>query len=749
MRKLANFTFGFAIATAIGLYFLQGQWYFLACGVASALLGAGIYFTNKFGKLRFLPLILLGCTIGFLWMTLFEFYYLSIPRAADEKHVDITITATDYSYESSFGSIVDGTGVLNGKLYRITVFLPEEMDVKPGDALTGRFTLQSTLPGGSGEYSNGYSKGIFLSAKISRLPEITNAEKLPWYGYPAYVRNALSSIVDSIFPSNASGFAVALLLGDTSKLDFETYYSMKVSGISHIVAVSGLHVTILFALIYRLLGKKRLLSACIGLPLLFFFAAVVGFSPSITRACIMHALMILAMLFEKDYDPLTALAFAIQIMLSINPWTVTNVSFQLSVFCMLGILFLAEPIKTWILNRRYIRSVKGKYKKYIGVFASSVGMSIGATAFVTPLCAYYFGMVSLIGVVTNLLTLWVVSFTFYGVIAATLLGFLYQPMGGIIAQIVSFPVAYIIGVSNILSDFPLAAVYTDSVYIVCWLVFVYVLLLIFILSKQKRPIIMFCCAVMGLCTALFASWIEPQTDACRVTVLDVGQGQCILLQSEGKTFVVDCGGSNEAQSATIAINALKSQGVQQIDGLILTHFDQDHAGGVANLLTTVEVDMLYIPDCVDSFELIPGILAKHTGELLYIQSLTEIKYGNTKITLIPSTMDLSDNEAGLCILFQTENCDILITGDRSAAGERDLMHQIQLPELEVLIIGHHGSKHSSSNMLLETARPKIAIISVGADNPYGHPSKETLERLLTIGSVIYRTDLHGSVTYRG
>lgn len=212
---------------------------------------------------------------------------------------------------------------------------------------------------------------------------------------------------------------------------------------------------------------------------------------------------------------------------------------------------------------------------------------------------------------------------------------------------------------------------------------------------------------------------------------------------------MDCGGSNEAQSATIAINALKSQGVQQIDGLILTHFDQDHAGGVANLLTTVEVDMLYIPDCVDSFELIPRILAKHTGELLYIQSLTEIKYGNTKITLIPSTMDLSDNEAGLCILFQTENCDILITGDRSAAGERDLMHQIQLPELEVLIIGHHGSKYSSSNMLLEATRPKIAIISVGADNPYGHPSNETLERLLTIGSVIYRTDLHGSVTYRG
>ena len=412
MRKLVYFTLGFVLVVTIGMYFLQGQWYFLACGIASALLGAGIYFTNKFGRMRFLPLILLGCTIGFLWMTIFENYYLSIPRAADGKYVDLTITATDYSRESSYGSIVEGVGMLNGKIYRMTVFLPEEMDVKPGDTLTGRYTLQSTLPGGSGEYHNGYSKGIFLSAKISRLPELITAEKLPWYGYPAYVRVTLSSIVASIFPNNTAGFSIALLLGDTSQLDFEPYYSMKVGGISHIVAVSGLHVTILFGLIYKLLGKKRWLSACIGLPLLFFFAAVVGFSPSITRACIMHGLMIIAMLFEKDYDPLTALAFAVMIMLSINPWTVTNVSFQLSVFCMLGILFLSEPIKTWILNCRSIKAVKGKRKKYLGVFASSVGMSVGATIFVTPLCASYFGMVSLIGVFTNLLTLWVLSFVF-------------------------------------------------------------------------------------------------------------------------------------------------------------------------------------------------------------------------------------------------------------------------------------------------------------------------------------------------
>jgi competence protein ComEC len=99
-------------------------------------------------------------------------------------------------------------------------------------------------------------------------------------------------------------------------------------------------------------------------------------------------------------------------------------------------------------------------------------------------------------------------------------------------------------------------------------------------------------------------------------------------------------------------------------------------------------------------------------------------------------------------LFQTENCDILITGDRSAAGERELMRQVDLPELEVLIVSHHGSKHSTGNALLQKTRPEVAIISVGIDNLYGHPAKETLNRLQESGCIVYRTDQHGTVVYR-
>lgn len=128
---------------------------------------------------------------------------------------------------------------------------------------------------------------------------------------------------------------------------------------------------------------------------------------------------------------------------------------------------------------------------------------------------------------------------------------------------------------------------------------------------------------------------------------------------------------------------------------------------------------------------------------------TEIIFDDTVITLVPLETGVSKNESGLCILFQTKTCDILITGDCSAAGERELIRHMTLPELEVLIVGHHGSKTSTSRELLIKTSPEIAIISVGADNSYGHPTDEVLRRLEQYGCRIYRTDLNGTIVYRG
>ena len=463
----------------------------------------------------------------------------------------------------------------------------------------------------------------------------------------------------------------------------------------------------------------------------------------------MHSLMIIAMLFDKEYDPLTALGFAVLVMLILNPWAVTNVGFQLSVGCMIGVLLLSPPIKNWLMERHFVKRLKGKWKMVAGGVAVSASMTIGATVVVTPLCAYYFGMVSLLGVITNLLTLWVVTLIFYGVMLVCVLGLFWQAAAGAAGWLIAWPIRYVLTVAKTISQFPVAAVYTDSIYIVLWLIFAYVMLVVYLASRKKPVLQAACCTVIALCLALMASWSAPQKDAVCLTVLDVGQGQCILIQSQGKTYMVDCGGDHDTKAADTASEALLSQGIFALDGLILTHYDGDHAAGVSYLLGRIPADVIYFPNCSDEDQTVSSILDAHTGENVMVDRNVYITFDDVTITLIPSESNLSDNESGLCVLFQRENCDILITGDRSSAGERELMRQIELPELEVLIVGHHGSKFSTGKSLLEQTSPDIAIISVGADNPFGHPTAETLQRLRDAGCEIYRTDLHGTVIYRG
>ena len=748
MRKLMWLAIGFFMAAAIGMYFLQGGWYFAAAGAAALLLAVCLFMLKRIPGFRVAVACLLGCLIGFVWLSVYDSVYLSVPRAADEDRFVLTLTATDYSYESDYGCVVEGIGRLNNQLYRMRIYLPQNAEITPGDMLTARYLLRSTLPGGSADSSYHSSDGTFFTAKAFRMPDIVKAEKLPWYGYPAFVRQAIKSTLNQVFPSDTAGFAIALLIGDTDGINYETDISFKISGISHIIAVSGFHVTVLFSAVYALLGRRRLLAAMLGIPVLFFFAAVAGFSPSIMRACLMYSLMILALLFNKEYDPPTALGFAVLVMLVANPWTVTNVGFQLSVGCMVGILLFAEPIKNWIMANKVFAHVKGKRRKLIAGAAVSVGMSIGATIAVTPLCAYYFGMVSLVSVMTNLLTTWIITFIFYGIMLSFLAALIWMPLGSVIGQIIAWPIRYVLLAARCMASFPLAAVYMDSIYMVIWVLFVYILLTVFLISKRKPIFFLVCCAVITLCASLFMSWVQPRLDECRVMVLDVGQGQCILLQSEGKTFMVDCGGDSDTEAANIAARALLSQGIYSLDGLILTHYDRDHAAGAAYLLNRVPAEILYLPNCADTDGTVSAIEESHDGQLLTVSEDMYITFGGVKITLIPSRRSLSDNENGLCVLFQTENCDILITGDRSASGEQELMRYLDLPELEVLVVGHHGSKYSTGEDLLAKTSPEIAIISVGADNMYGHPTDETIQRLLEAGCEIYRTDLHGTIVYR-
>ena len=161
-------------------------------------------------------------------------------------------------------------------------------------------------------------------------------------------------------------------------------------------------------------------------------------------------------------------------------------------------------------------------------------------------------------------------------------------------------------------------------------------------------------------------------DSTRITVLDVGQGQCILLQSEGRTYMVDCGGDSDTETADIAAETLLSQGISRLDGLILTHGDRDHTGAAENLLSRVKADILILPPE-------EGMPTSDNAEVVYAEQDLLLTYGKTNLHIFTTDSNRSENENSLCVLFDTENCDILITGDRSAYGERMLLPRRENP----------------------------------------------------------------------
>ena len=744
------FTVGFTAACAAGIYLLTGGWYLLIglfcllCGVAM------LFLRTKPAKIA--AVTILGCVVGFFWTWGYDSIYLQPARANDGQTLSLTVTVSDYSYKTNYGQAFDGTVQLEGIPYRVRCYLNQDRTLVPGDTVQGDFHLRFTADGGENDPTYHQGKGIFLLAYQKGEPVVTAAKGRHLWDYPAIWRHGITAAIARVFPEDAMGFAKALLLGDSTGLTYRQNRDFQVSGIRHVIAVSGLHVSILFSLIYLLFGKHKVSNVLFGVPLLLIFAAIAGFTPAIIRACTMQCLMLLAMLVNKEYDPPTALAFAVLVILGGNPRAITAVGFQLSVGCMIGILAFHERLQENLLSfGKWKQRSKGKTLKARAIrwIIGSVSVTISAMTVTTVLCAIHFGMVSLVGVLANILALWVISFIFYGIMAACLLSVVWLPLGRWIGWIVAWPIRYVLTVSGWLGDFPLAAVYTDSVYIVCWLIFSYVLLAAFFLLKKKHPAITALGIVAGLLVCICLSWLEPKLDDTRITVMDVGQGQSILIQQGGAYYLVDCGGKNAGDCADTVTNCLLSQGIFRLDGLILTHYDADHSGGVVNLLGNILIDRIYMPDTYDDNGLRQQIEQAADGTVQWITEETQLRINSGKITLYPARPGANDNESSVCVLFQTENCDILITGDRSSAGERALLKAAELPQLELLIVGHHGSKLATSEDLLLATRPKAAVISVGADNPYGHPHGETLERLSRYGCRVYRTDLQGTIIFRG
>lgn len=745
MRKLMWFAIGFAAACGIGAYLDPGNW-LLPLALAGLFGLVGMWYLMQWkNEFRVGCAIFLGLTVGFAWFLGFDQLYLSRARELDGQQVPLEIRMTDYSWENEYGTSCDGKIKIDGRTYQIRVYLSKSEPLVPGDRVLGNFRIKTTTGGEETTFHRG--EGIFLLGYQKGSVEYRLSDYLESRDLPTYWRFSLINLMDRIFPADTAPFAKALLLGDDTDLDYETETDLKVSGLRHVVAVSGLHITVLFSLIFYTTGRKRYISTLAVVPVLLLFAAVVGFTPSVTRACVMQCLVMIGLSIRRNYDPPTSLAFAALLMLAINPMIITSVSFQMSMCCSAGIFCFARPIKHWLMDRERLGRF-GTYTlkaRFAYALASSVSISLATTLMTTPLAALYFGTVSLVSLFSNLLTLWMVSIVFFGLMLTCGIGLIWAAGGKALAWLFSWGIRYVLGVAKLVEGFRFSAVFTANPSVTVWILVAYLLLLIRYLLKMQKKLVIGCCILIALCASYLVAWMEPLRGECRMTVLDVGQGQCILLQSDGKTFMVDCGGSHDEAAADLAAETLLSQGIGRLDGMILTHYDRDHVGGVELFLTRIPTSTVFLPDTEDVDKVKDGILDRILEEKILVSKDMQITYGPAMITIFAPMEGKTGNESSMCVLFQRENYDILITGDNTMEGELHLLEHTALPDLEVLIVGHHGSRYSTAPELLAATTPEIAVISVDENNVYGHPTQEVLDRLTDAGCIIRRTDLDGTV----
>ncbi len=765
MRKLVWFTVPFAAAALLCVYVLP-----LSAGLLLALLSFLIWVfllirkqkqadSEKQSRRKRVLIALLGLVAGFLYCSLYEQLRIEPILELDGTREEISAVLLETPKKTRYGCKADCQILLRGRSVRILLYLDEDgTELQAGDELQLTAELQRsdrTKQGEERRYDQ--ARGVLLIAYQRSEPEISRAEKLRLRFLPALFSDRLNRLLSQSIPTDASGLIRALLTGDRTSLSYRQKSDFKMAGVSHMIAISGLHVSILVGFVLLLTGRRRWLSVLIGLPIVIFFVFSTGCSPSVVRAAVMQLLLLLAPLLKRENDAPTSLCAALLLLLLQNPYAIANISLQLSFTALTGILLCTgrfyQAMRSWKPVERLFRHEgrqKGRKlllrigKRLVQAVLAGVSATLGAMLFSAPLSVIYFGSFAVYTVLANLLILWAVGICFTGGIMTAAFALIFPALGSWIGWLVAWPVRYIQWAASLIAKFPFALLTTQSPYLFIWLITAYLAIcLAFYTKKRLLPV---CGILAGLLLTMLLTRLELTPQQFQITALDVGQGQCLCIRTGDLSVLYDCGGSDADEAGQHAAEFLLSAGVRRLDALILSHYDLDHIGGTSQLLYRIEVETLYLPkpeegdpDCQALLE-----LAEDAGiETFFVTEQKTISFDGGSIELLPS--DREGNNGSLSLLFSKAEYDMLVTGDLDEAGEVLLLHKYALPEAELFVAGHHGAGESSSMALLMSIRPETVLISVG-QNRYGHPSEQTLARFAAVGAAVYRTDLNGDIT---
>ena len=750
MRVLATVGFSFAAGLFLTLLPWDG-WQLYAAGALAlvsllwALLGRGT------PHLRRVLLVLLPLMVSLLYFSAYRTLVRQPVQALCGGEHDFSAAVCDWPEATERGAKV--TIRLHGLLGAKAVYYGDDdlLSLRPGDALSGTAWWNDVAAIGGGDLRQFSSRGVYALLYDRDTLTVQPAPDMPLGYAPQYAAKALRDKLAQLWDDpSVLGFLTAELTGDKSLLPESDYVAMQETGLAHIFAVSGLHCAFLVTLLSLLIPPTHRRTLCaVASAALVFYMLLTGLSPSVARACVMQLFLLSAPLFRRGSDPLTSLAAALTVILLVNPYAVGSVSLQLSFAATLGMVLLSgrlyKSFTGWYRGRnRAVRTA-------LSFLTANLAATLGALVFTAPLTAYYFNILSLVAPLAGLLAVPAAGYAFMSAFVSALLGLVWTPLGHLAGYVPLLLVKYILWVAHLLLAVPYHAVYFTNVHLRVWLLYVYAAFLGCAVTPdgKRKYALASALTVLTLAACLWLNSRWQQYGAFRAAVLDVGQGESVALCSGSEAALVDCGSSNSyVDAGSVAADALQSAGIRRLSAVIVTHYHADHTNGLTEVLTRLPVDTLYLPDIEDEYGVRDRLvsLAAHQGaDVVFVTEPTRIALGEAVLTIYPPLLTTGDlNEQGLTALATAGDFDLLITGDMAGQTEQLLAQTYPLPDVEVLVVSHHGSRYSSDESFLRAVTPDNAVISVG-DNRYGHPAEETLRRLQAVGATVWRTDQQGSI----
>ena len=528
------------------------------------------------------------------------------------------------------------------------------------------------------------------------------------------LKNNLLKRIESA--NRSKGYILAFLYADKSLIEKDIYTKYQKIGVSHLFAVSGMHVSLISIVLLKLLNKikerKRYIIVSIFLSIYLFLT---NFTISMVRATFQFILFFINKSFKLNIDNSNLVILLFFILVIINPYNIYNIGFLFSFIISFTLIRCSKLIK----GKFIIKSLK---TSLISFFSSM------------PVLINNFFEVNFLGIILNIIYIPFVSYILFPLSLVTVL---FPSLDNILYMFISYFEKITDFFSNIkFLSFPICKMNI-------FLIIIYYIIFIYILKRKKKLIYKIIIVIISLIFLINNGRIVNN----EVSILDVGQGDSSLIRLKNKNILIDTGGNiNYDISKNILIPYFKSVGIKKIDYLVLTHGDYDHMGEAINLVENFKVEKV-IFNC--------GLYNDLENELIEVLDKKKIKYyscikelniDNNKLYFLQTKEYDNENDNSNVIYSELNVYKFMFMGDASVTTEKEIMNKYNLPDIDVLKVGHHGSKTSSSKEFINVINPKYSIISVGKNNRYGHPNKEVLENLEN--SKIYRTDLDGSIMFK-